>query len=165
MPIPSCFVCWARVLTTKATTPWPPTTSSAICNALASAQRSALYAMGVMAYRQGDDVRAINYLGRVTATDDALSQNAYLYIGQAYLRGRRQEQRPHGLRDGPRRATTTLRCARRLSTTTPSVSTTGRPRPSTIRWGCSSVSLNEFPESRYADRINDYLVEVLHDDP
>lgn len=46
---------------------------------------SALYLLGLDAYRQGLISEAINYLTPVVNENSALGQNAYLIIGQAYL--------------------------------------------------------------------------------
>ena len=48
--------------------------------------RNSLYMLGVEEYRENRYSEAIAYLSRVTDKDDALMQNAYLYIAQSYLK-------------------------------------------------------------------------------
>lgn len=48
--------------------------------------RSAMYVMGVITWNNDDPDGTINYMNGVTSVADALSQSAYLYLGQAYTR-------------------------------------------------------------------------------
>ena len=48
--------------------------------------RGDLYILGVCYYNKGNYSSAVNALGRTVRENDALSQNAYLYLGQSYLK-------------------------------------------------------------------------------
>ena len=45
--------------------------------------RGDLYILGVCYYNKGNYSSAVNALGRTVRENDALSQNAYLYLGQS----------------------------------------------------------------------------------
>ena len=48
--------------------------------------RGDLYILGVCYYNKGIYSSAVNALGRTVRENDALSQNAYLNLGQSYLK-------------------------------------------------------------------------------
>lgn len=54
-------------------------------NSTSAPTRNALYIAGIIAFRNNKYDDAIELLSRTTATDDAMSQNAYLHLGLAHL--------------------------------------------------------------------------------
>ena len=48
--------------------------------------RGDLYLLGVCYFNKGEYAKAVNQLGKTVSTDDALTQNAYMYLGQSYLK-------------------------------------------------------------------------------
>ena len=45
-----------------------------------------MYMLGVSYYETANYLNAINYLSKVTTENDSLSQNAYLHIGNSYIK-------------------------------------------------------------------------------
>ena len=121
--------------------------------------RGDLYILGVCYYNKGNYSSAVNALGRTVRENEALSQNAYLYLGQSYLK----------LKDN-----TDARMAFEAAATSSfdkqvkeaamynyallihETAFTGFGESVTI----FEDFLNDFPNSKYADTVNDYLVEV-----
>ena len=57
-----------------------------------SPQRKALYELGMSHYHAESYSKAVEALGKVTVSEDALSQNAYLHMGIAYLNLKERNQ-------------------------------------------------------------------------
>ncbi|MCH5328991.1 MAG: tetratricopeptide repeat protein [Coprobacter sp.] len=121
--------------------------------------RSSLYRLGVAHYRLGDYPAATEELRRVTAETDGLMQSAYLYLGQC------------GLKTGDRKgASMCFDMAsqydfdRQIQETALYNYALCLHETSQSPFGESVTVfekfLNLFPSSRYADRINDCLVDV-----
>ena len=118
--------------------------------------RGDLYILGVCYYNKGNYSSAVNALGRTVRENDALSQNAYLYLGQSYLK----------LKDknNARMAAATSSFDKQVKEAAMynyallihETAFTGFGESVTI----FEDFLNDFPNSKYADKVNDYLVEV-----
>lgn len=121
--------------------------------------RNSLYSLGVALYRTGDYSGAVKELSRTTNKNDALSQNAYLYLGQSYLKlGDKNNARLAF--DVASRATfdKQVQEAALYNYAMTIHETSYSPFDESVL--VFEKFLNTFPRSRYADRINDYLVEV-----
>lgn len=121
------------------------------------AEPSALYIVGSDAYERGDLVRAIGLLTPVADQPSALGQSAYLYIGQAYLQQGNMDAAAVALEKAYRldydqsiRETAFYNYAitRLEGGSTPFGSTTA----------LMEDFLRNFPDSRYAPQVEEYLV-------
>ena len=128
-------------------------------NANSFPMRGELYLLGICYYNEGDCQRAIETLLKVVNIQDALTQNAYLHLGQCYLKQDNKnnarmsfEQAANASFDRQVQETAMYNYALLIHET--SFSGFGE-----------SVSifenfLNTFPDSQFADMVNDYLTEV-----
>ncbi len=121
--------------------------------------RGDLYILGVSYYNKGRYDDAIQALGNTVIENDALSQNAYLYLGQSYLKlGDKNNARmafeaaATSAFDRQVQEVAMYNYALLIHET----SFTGFGESVTI----FEDFLNDFPNSQYADKVNDYLVEV-----
>jgi len=122
-------------------------------------KRGELYLLGVCYYNQGDCLRAIETLSRVTIETDDLTQNANLYLGQCFLK--------QGNKNNARMAfeQAAIVTYDRLIQETAMYNYALLIYETGFSGFGESVGifenfLNTFPNSKYADQVNDYLVEV-----
>ena len=121
--------------------------------------RGDLYILGVCYYNKGNYSSAVNALGRTVRENDALSQNAYLYLGQCYLKLKDKNNARMAFEaaatssfDKQVKEAAMYNYALLIHET----AFTGFGESVTI----FEDFLNDFPNSKYADKVNDYLVEV-----
>ena len=121
--------------------------------------RGDLYILGVCYYNKGNYSSAVNALGRTVRDNYALSQNAYLYVGQIYLKLKDKNNARMAFEaaatssfDKQVKEAAMYNYALLIHET----AFTGFGESVTI----FEDFLNDFPNSKYADKVNDYLVEV-----
>ena len=121
--------------------------------------RGDLYILGVCYYNKGNYSSAVNALGRTVRENDALSQNAYLYLGQSYLKLKDKNNARMAFEaaatssfDKQVKEAAMYNYALLIHET----AFTGFGESVTI----FEDFLNDFPNCKYADKVNDYLVEV-----
>lgn len=120
-------------------------------------ERSALYALGVCQFTKGDYNAARQNLSQVTNVDDELAQSAYLYAGQAYLREDNVDAAALAFRkaydmpyDENVRETAFYNYAIAQSR--------GGRTPFSSSVKLFQDFLNDFPNSKYADSVEDYII-------
>jgi TolA-binding protein len=121
--------------------------------------RSAMYAMGVINFREGDYNTVISNMSAVTAKSDALAQSAYLYIGQSELKLNKLndaaiafEKSANMDYDKSVRETAFYNYAVSQSQ--------GGRTPFNNSIEMFEQFLNEYPNSKYADKVEDYLLDA-----
>ena len=121
--------------------------------------RGDLYILGVCYYNKGNYSSAVNALGRTVRENVALSHNAYLYLGQSYLKLKDKNKARMAFEaaatssfDKQVKEAAMYNYALLIHET----AFTGFGESVTI----FEDFLNDFPNSKYADKVNDYLVEV-----
>ena len=122
--------------------------------------RTAAYTMGVLDYRNGNYEAVVNDMLHVTDGSDALSQSAYLYMGQA----KRQLNDLNGANVAFQRAAT-MECDRDVKETAYYNYAVGVSKGARTPFDKSvdlfEDFLNEYPNSRYKDNVEGYLVDAF----
>jgi TolA-binding protein len=128
-------------------------------SATGSPLRGDLYILGVCYFDKGDYRKAVENFGRTVRENDALTQNAYLYLGQSYLKLKDTNNARMAFQaaatatfDEKIREVALYNYALLIHET----NFTGFGESVSI----FEDFLNDFPQSKYADKVNDYLVEV-----
>ncbi len=121
--------------------------------------RSALYIMGVLDYRNLEYDNAIEHLGQTTNEEDALSQSSYLYIGQSYLRTGNMNAASIAFEKALE-----MPFDRAIQETAfynyAITQNEGGRTPFNRSIDIFEQFLNRFPGSRYADSVEDYLINA-----
>ena len=122
-------------------------------------KRNDLYILGVSCYNKADYDNALAYLSQTVSGNDALAQNAYLYIGQSYLK----KNDKHNARMAFEAAAAASSDKRIKEVATYNYALLIH-ETSFAGFGESvavfETFLNNFPNSQYTDKVNNYLVEV-----
>ena len=131
----------------------------AYVNAVDAPQRKAMYELGMGYYHTGAYSKATEMLGRTTMVQDALAQNANLHMGLAYLQLKDRNQARMAFEqasivnyDKAVKEQALYNYALCIHETSYS--------PFAESVIVFERFLNEFPDSRYRERVNDYLVET-----
>jgi tetratricopeptide (TPR) repeat protein len=124
-----------------------------------NARRNDLYLLGVSYYNSADYTNAIAYLSQTVRETDALAQNAYFYLGQSYLKKNDKNNARMAFEtaaatsfDNQIKEAATYNYALLIRET----AFTGFGESVTV----FENFLNDFPQSKYTDKVNSYLVEV-----
>ena len=128
-------------------------------DAEATHRRDALYMLGMSCYQTGVYTQVPVILGEVTTEKDALTQNAWLHIGLAYLQlsdknKARMAFEQAAASDADLKIKEQAAYNYALCIHETSYSAFGESVTVFEKF------LNEFPHSQYADKVSDYLVEV-----
>lgn len=122
-------------------------------------QRSSVYALGVTDFNHGDYAACVQRMGKVTAGDDALAQSALLYLGQSEMKlgdmntaALSFEKAASMTHDAEVRETALYNYAVSKSS--------GARTPFDKSIDLMEQFLNEYPNSRYAPAVEDYLVDT-----
>lgn len=122
-------------------------------------RRDALYMLGMSYYQCGVYSKVPTTLGEVTVENDALSQNAYLHMGLAYLQlGDKTKARMAFEQAAASNADLKIKeqAAYNYALCIHETSYSAFGESVTV----FEKFLNEFPNSVYADKVSNYLVEV-----
>ncbi|MDR1223377.1 MAG: tetratricopeptide repeat protein [Tannerella sp.] len=121
--------------------------------------RGELYLLGVCEYNRGEYMNAVDALSQTVTEEDELTQNASLYLGQSYIQ--------LNDRNNARMAfdqASSMQFNRKVRETALYNYALLIHETSFTGFGESvkvfEKFLNDFPESQYSDKVNDYLVEV-----
>ena len=121
--------------------------------------RTAAYTMGVLDYRDGNYQSVISNMLHVTDGSDALSQSAYLYLGQA----KRQLNDLNGANMAFQQAAM-MDCDRSVKETASYNYAVGLSKGARTPFDKSidlfEDFLNDYPNSRYKDNVESYLVDA-----
>ncbi|MDR3143120.1 MAG: tetratricopeptide repeat protein [Tannerellaceae bacterium] len=121
--------------------------------------RGDLYILGVCHYNKGNYTDAVKYFGQTIREEDELAQNAYLYLGQSYLK--RNDKNNARMAFEAAAASSFDKQVKEVAAYNYALLI----HETAFAGFGESVTvfenfLNEFPGSQYADKVNDYLVEV-----
>lgn len=129
------------------------------CSEVKNPDRKALYELGMSYAQIGVYSKAAARLGEVTTTQDALTQNAYLHMGLAYLQLKECNQARMAFEQAS--ATNYDAAVKEQALYNYALcihETSYSPFAESVT--VFERFLNEYPHSAYADKVNDYLVEV-----
>ena len=124
-----------------------------------NAFREDLYLLGLAYYESGNYPAAVLYLSRSTETNDAVGQNAYLYLGHAYLKTGDKNRARMSFEAASRvdfDAKIKEAAAYNYAMLLHEVSASAFGESVTVL----ENFLNDFPNSMYADQVNNCLAEV-----
>ena len=124
-----------------------------------SPQRKAMYELGMSYYRTEAYSKATEMLGKTTLERDALAQNAYLHMGLAYLQLKDRNQARMSFEQASIMEDDKAVKEQALYNYALCIHETSYS-PFAESVTVFERFLNEFPNSRYRERVNDYLVEV-----
>ena len=121
--------------------------------------RGELYLLGVSEYNEGNYQETVDVLSQTISDEDMLTQNASLYLGQAYLR---LEDKRNARMAFDHAGSLTFN---RKTQETALYNYALMIHETSFTGFGESVKvfekfLNDFPESEHSDKVNDYLVEV-----
>lgn len=122
-------------------------------------RRSAEYALGVIKYRKSDYDNAIANMSRVANANDKLAQSAYLYLGQSYLKRNELNNASMSFEkalkmDYDRTVTETAFYNYAIT------QNDGGRTPFNRSIDIFERFINQYPNSRYADNVEEYLVNA-----
>src|SRR5574344_1148003 len=122
-------------------------------------QRAALYEAGVSLYNTGVYSQAASMFSKVATTSDEISQSSYLYMGLSYLQLKERNMARMSFEQAANYNFNTKIKEEALYNYALLIHETSYS-PFAESVTVFERFLNEFPDSEYSDRVNDYLVEV-----